>query len=222
MNKAFPGELRVGVKAIALVSVIGLLVLSCGCVGKDDSGASRPSPLWPEGVKARVAGGCMFSSDLRLRVFVVGQDGWYRWIGKTPSDRPIYIPPGRLWGIWPSWTYDMNAVAREIVAKRVPGLRIYRGTMVRDDDLAHIKGLTGLRELSLEGATKITDAGLVHLKGLTGLGWLNLHATKVTDAGLSHLKGLTGLQRLWLSRTNITDAGLAELRQALPKTKIDR
>ena len=36
--------------------------------------------------------------------------------------------------------------------------------------------------------SKITDAGLVHLKGLTKLKWLYLDGTKVTDAGVAEVR----------------------------------
>jgi hypothetical protein len=54
--------------------------------------------------------------------------------------------------------------------------------------VAHLKGLTGLRELDLYNMKKITDAGLVHLKGLTGLRELVLYGTKITDAGAASLR----------------------------------
>ena len=41
---------------------------------------------------------------------------------------------------------------------------------------------------NLSKCTKITDAGLVHLKGMTGLSMLLLQGTKVTDAGVADLQ----------------------------------
>jgi len=92
---------------------------------------------------------------------------------------------------------------------------------ITDAGLIHLKGLTKLQTLGLDGRT-ITDAGLVHLKGLTNLQTLHLRATQITDAGLVHLKGLTGLQTLYLSDTAITDTGVAQLKKALPNCKILR
>jgi hypothetical protein len=80
-----------------------------------------------------------------------------------------------------------------------------------DGELEHLKGLTKLEYLSLDG-TRITDAGLVHVKGLTNLKYLYLDGTRVTDVGLEPLKGLTKLKHLFLSDTQLTDAGLADLK----------
>jgi hypothetical protein len=81
---------------------------------------------------------------------------------------------------------------------------------VSDAGLAHVKGLTKLRHLRLNG-TRVTDAGPVHLKGLSNLSVLGLSRTQVTDAVLVHLKGLTKLERLALITTGVTDAGVKEL-----------
>jgi hypothetical protein len=81
---------------------------------------------------------------------------------------------------------------------------------VTDTGLAHLAGLTRLRQLDLCCAP-ITDAGLVHLKGMTRLQKLDLSETSITNAGLAHLTGLSSLLELDLSWTRITDAGLVHL-----------
>lgn len=75
-------------------------------------------------------------------------------------------------------------------------------------------------EVHLIHCIEVTDDDLVHLRELTGLQELWLPNTSVTDAGLDHLQGLTGLQYLHLGGTQITDAGAAELRKALPNCEI--
>ena len=55
--------------------------------------------------------------------------------------------------------------------------------------LPHLKGLTGLQELSFN-LTEISDAGLVHLKGLTNL------------QGLGRAHGLTPVTATWLVRSS--------------------
>ena len=79
-----------------------------------------------------------------------------------------------------------------------------------DATLAYLEGLTGLKQLHLDGAA-VTDAGLAHLRGLSSLEKLTLGDTAVTDAGLAHLRGLKALRELHLYRTKVTDAGLAHL-----------
>ena len=54
------------------------------------------------------------------------------------------------------------------------------------------------------GHIRVTDTGLAHLKGLTNLRELNLSSCEVTDAGLVHRKGLTKLNSLDLWGTQVT------------------
>ena len=84
---------------------------------------------------------------------------------------------------------------------------ILTDTKVTDVGLEHLKGLTRLQRLDLNG-TKVTDAGLEHLSGLIQLEAINLEGTKITDTGLEHLKQLKQLHTLILSNTKVTDAGL--------------
>jgi len=90
---------------------------------------------------------------------------------------------------------------------------------VTDDDLRHVKEMTTLRELHLEG-TQVTDKGLRQLSGLTALRELYLAGTHITDAGLKHLENFTQLEILDLNGTNVSDAGVEELQKALPKCNI--
>ncbi len=114
---------------------------------------------------------------------------------------------------------------------------------VTDAGLAHMDGLTRLKELDLSG-TDITDAGLVHLRRMASLQELNLSDTLITDAGLFYLRGLTNLQTLKLRNTKVSETGVMhlktltnlqlldcsetnvdfvaqELRRALPRAKVD-
>jgi len=206
-------QLRVMTLATGCV-VIMLSAFLCGCDSqkegerKGDSVTSRPSL---QDTYAPVAGGCTFSSGLHLEVFVMYKagGGWRR-IGVTPSDRPLNIPRCALWAVKPAEMVAMDALAREIATKKIPGLWLGHWATI-DADLVDLKGLTELQTLCLY-ETYITDAGLAYLKGLTGLQELDLSHTKITDAGLSHLKGMTGLQTLNLSHTKITGAGLSHLK----------
>lgn len=88
---------------------------------------------------------------------------------------------------------------------------IFKGGKVTDAGLVHLRGLSELKTLYLDGSS-ITDAGLVNLKGLTKLETLGLSQTAVTRTGLVHLKGMVKLQTLGLSRTSVTDSGLVHLK----------
>ena len=67
---------------------------------------------------------------------------------------------------------------------------------------------------------QVTDAGLVHLKGLTSLEGLVLNGTEITDAGLVHLKDLANLKGLNLQGTDVSDEAVEKLHEELPKCKI--
>lgn len=81
---------------------------------------------------------------------------------------------------------------------------------IADADLAHLKGLTHLRELDLT-RTPITSAGLVHVKELKSLRKLYLTDTRVDDAGIAHLQGLKSLELLGLSGTRVGDPAVDQL-----------
>ena len=68
--------------------------------------------------------------------------------------------------------------------------------------------------------TSLSDAGLEHLKGMTSLQYLLLNGTNVSDAGLERLTGMKSLQWLLLDGTNVSDEGVKKLQQALPKCTI--
>ncbi len=92
-------------------------------------------------------------------------------------------------------------------------------TLITDGGLLHLIGMTRLQDLDLSG-TDVSDAGLVHLARMTSLQHLDLHETKVTNAGLVHLKGLKSLRSLDLFGTEVDDFGAQELRRALPNVMI--
>lgn len=97
------------------------------------------------------------------------------------------------------------------------------GTAVTDKGLEYVKGAARLEKLQIQN-TKVTDAGLENLKGLQKLVSLNLYGTAtVTDKGLEHLKGLKNLQNLYLWETKATKPGAQKLADALanPKLKIN-
>ncbi len=82
---------------------------------------------------------------------------------------------------------------------------------ITDLDLKHLKELSDLRKLKLNGSP-ITDTGLKQLQGLTNLVQLQLSGTNVTDAGLEHLTSLKNLGFLDVSDTQVTGAGLKYLK----------
>jgi internalin A len=206
-------------------------------LARETPGAMEPAPA--DGTAAKLYPARQFSSPVPMYVYV-GDDlldaGAPLFalppLGRTPADKPLDIPACDAWCVSPADTPLANVV-KEMQAQAVPGLALppsatnddlallkgltglqtlyLRETRVTDAGVAHLRDLTGLRMLNLMG-TQVTDAGLAHLKGLTGLQALNLLGTKVTNAGLEQLQGLTGLHALDLSHTRVTDAGLAQLK----------
>ncbi|HYO83399.1 MAG TPA: amidohydrolase family protein [Bryobacteraceae bacterium] len=102
---------------------------------------------------------------------------------------------------------------------------------VQDKGLAHLKGLTELKELrltqsrikgsSLAPFTKLrklelsystfADEGMQYLAGMKDLEYLALRDTLVSDEGLKHLAALANLEALDLSGTRVSDAGVRHL-----------
>ncbi|HEY7314984.1 MAG TPA: protein kinase [Gemmataceae bacterium] len=93
------------------------------------------------------------------------------------------------------------------------------GTVVTDAGVERLKGLTHLTYLDL-GGTRVSDAGLEHLKKLTNLTYLDLGVTRVSDRGLERLEGLTNLTGLWLGGTRVSDAGLERLKRLTELTAL--
>lgn len=83
---------------------------------------------------------------------------------------------------------------------------------VTDADLAHLSGLTALKELEFTQLNQITDASVVHLKPLRSIKRLNLRGTRITDVGLAQLGESKSLESLQLSKGS--DAGLAWLAES--------
>jgi hypothetical protein len=84
-----------------------------------------------------------------------------------------------------------------------------------DRGLAHLRGLTRLKSLSLgEGRHTITDAGLGSLEEMAELKRLDLSGWQVTDAGVDRLLGLKKLKTVSLGGTKVTEAGRRRLKAA--------
>ena len=107
-----------------------------------------------------------------------------------------------------------NAVLE--VECHLPKLRsLLLGRMLKVDDagLRHLRDLTHLRELYLEG-TSITDAGLELLQPLKELWSLDISNALVTDAGLRILGDLPKLVLLLIENTCVRGEGLAFLHRS--------
>ena len=152
-----------------------------------------------------------FNSKLGFKVWVVVEESEdSKFMGSTPADEPLAVPACRSWFVEPVPPIDMEAVAGEVGAQGIPGLKL--PAKASDADLAHLKDLRALQTLDLFH-TEVTNAGLAHLRELKGLQRLRLHETGVGDAGLAHLKDLKVLEYLSLGWTLVRNAGLAHFRE---------
>jgi len=115
-------------------------------------------------------------TDLRLQRVLVG---------RTPSERPLVMPPCRWWCVQPLPPLDMEKVRQEVEARGIPGLMLYE---------EHRDAYVGFpHDLPDRMGVEVADAGLAHLAGLAGLQWVDLGWTHITDAGLANISGLRGL-----------------------------
>lgn len=152
---------------------------------------------------------------LLTRYVGAGEDGEARWETCDAARGAVTIPPDSWLGltVLPSVT-DLSSLAAlgpddlwrvDLSASRIGNAQ-----------LAHLRGLTELRELALRDAADVDDTGVYHLRSLDALQDLNLASTAVTDAGLAYLHGLSALQTLVLTGAPVTVDGIAALRRALP------
>jgi Leucine-rich repeat (LRR) protein len=93
-------------------------------------------------------------------------------------------------------------------------------TMVDDDGLAQLAGLTGLKVLALDFLF-VSDEGIAQLDRLKNLKELYLKATSVGDELLAALPQYPQLKKLRVSQTGITDDGLAHLAKLPQLVELD-
>jgi hypothetical protein len=98
-------------------------------------------------------------------------------------DNGKFLPGGKPWA--PSWLVDLIGVD---FFDRVTFVNLSQAPRLPDTVLAEVGRLNQLESLELAGNESVTDAGLVHLKGLTKLSHLGLNGTQVTNAGMNELK----------------------------------
>jgi hypothetical protein len=90
---------------------------------------------------------------------------------------------------------------------------------VDDRTLEHLKGLTELRELDLNG-TQVTDAGLAVVAGLPQLRTLRLARTRITDEGFrTHLFPKESLTRLDLTGTDVKGKTKRDWKKQKPEVR---
>jgi len=94
------------------------------------------------------------------------------------------------------------------------------GDSIADEDLIHLRNLTGLQGLDLS-STLIQGEGLAHLATLKSLKNLQLFDTQISDNELKHLSTLKSLMNLSLLKTQIEGHGLAHLKNLTSLVSLD-
>jgi hypothetical protein len=109
------------------------------------------------------------------------------------------------------WFNDPGADEIAGCVSRLPGLDLLDldCSDLSDSGLARLRGLD-VRQLVLFN-TNVTDAGARHLRGITSLRVLILDGTLVGDDGMAQIATLPKLEELSVSRTNVTDVGVGSI-----------
>jgi hypothetical protein len=116
-------------------------------------------------------------------------------------------------------TRDWDAAIATIRGRGLPGLDA-NGQMT-DEILERVARLEHLTVLRLGGSKDLTDAGVAHLEGMTELRELDLGGCPITDRSLEVVARLPKLEQLGLWRTTVTDAGTARLSRCVRLTRVD-
>jgi Leucine-rich repeat (LRR) protein len=113
----------------------------------------------------------------------------------------------------PTWLTDLIG---EDFARSVVIVNFAEGSDPTDEDLSVVERLTDLKQLSLFNRKRISDDGLAHVRRLSNLEVLALNGTNIRGEGLQHIANLRNLTGLTLDNTPLGDEGLEYIGQ-LPK-----
>lgn len=188
------------------VAVVGFLSAAAAVIAQERPTPDRPAPKPPP------RRGYLLPEDRSIGHFLVREKGSKAgevWEDLVEARGAVLTPPEREVKL----AFNESAVAdvkllADFKAESLAGLSLRR-LPIKDDDLAFVRHLEGLRELDLSG-TGITNEGLKHLETLKQLEVLSLSGTKVTDEGLSAVVRLEKLTILDLP-SQITPDGLVRL-----------
>ena len=179
-----------------------------------------------------------FASGQSMGVLCIrewGMPGYGGWQNLAEARGSISIPAGKESMLKLNWGASANLNPLGSLGPNDLQWLDCRDTQVNDEQLFHIRGLTGLHDLGL-GHTPVGDAGLRHIRDMAAIRELYLASTKITSDGLRHLarlnslralalndtaigdealkgiEGLSKLRRLWIKGTRVTDACIASLK----------
>lgn len=93
-------------------------------------------------------------------------------------------------------------------------------TAVDDEQLKHIRNLTGLQWIDVQNNPHITDMGVSYLKSLPNLRYFGCHWTGVTSISLGHLSEMAHLKYLDVWGCDVSSDAIAEFRERLPDCEV--
>jgi beta-lactamase regulating signal transducer with metallopeptidase domain/Leucine-rich repeat (LRR) protein len=148
-------------------------------------------------------------------------DEWEKWRerGQARGDTPVPEGTQRRLSVTEK-TYENLADLATLRADDLQDLYL-SSPQLQDDDLRHLKGLTGLQFLTLSSGSNgrtcpMNGEGLAYLRDLKSLRHLRILFTQITDESLRHLEPLSRLEDLTLwNDEQIHGQGLGHL-QSLP------
>jgi internalin A len=91
-----------------------------------------------------------------------------------------------------------------------PNGRLNRFRKVTDAGMAHLRNLSRLKYLLLQG-TEITGPAVANLEGMRDLRYLNLNQIPLGDQDARYLRSMTRLESLFINGEHITDSGMESL-----------
>ncbi len=209
---------RMTVSSILTLIAVGLVCISLASGKKSQIEGKTEKAVGGGNAETRII---HFPKDRSLGILRVrdwGTPGWEGWEELGPARGRVTVPAGKELSLKVT---KEGARGLSPLAKLRPddlqGLLIMT-TLLRDEDLVHLAGLTALRWLSISSEhagqiSPITGAGLVHLQGMKSLQEIDFAFTRINDTGLAHLKKFPSLEWLFLwDCKEISDEGLAHLK----------
>jgi hypothetical protein len=171
-----------------------------------DRSLERTAAREPHGVQRRATSRRAAAAAADRPTQLALTSGFQLWLGastaiRTHDGRPAY-------NLRVAGAKDLAPLA-PLAPDRLIGLHAARAA-ITDDDLRHLRDMTGLRVLDLTG-TPVTDLGILHLLGCTALETVWLWDTAITDASLDLIARLPKVCQLGLGNTQVTDRGLEPL-----------
>jgi hypothetical protein len=148
-----------------------------------------------EEVKAR-GGSAKFNSERRSGLWRLGTSEWFSvtFAGVEVTDETLAFLARN--GEQIRYLYLVDANIDDAKMRHIAKMKKLRHLTLGTGVWTSVAGRAWLRNT-------ITDSGLTHLKGLTGLESVNLDGLPVTDAGLDALKDVPNLGGLYLNRTKV-------------------